>query len=636
MLQAIRDRATGWIAYGIIGFLIIPFAFWGIDQYGGGGTTTIAVVGGEEISQQEFQRAYLSQQSRMQDMLGGNLDLEALESMGLKRQVLDQLINQRVLTSTSSNAGMRIGDEMLARTIHDIGAFQTEGSFDLNRYRQLIASQGYTPESFEAQMRLDVQNQQLQAGVGATFEPTVSDLDLVLKVREQRREIETLRLSLAAAREGVQVDDDELATWFENHRDQFQVPERARVQYLELNADTLGDEIPVSEDELRARYDEESGRFVRPEERVASYALLPLDPSAVEAAVEAARQRMQDLRGKLESGELALDQLPQQSAQGQPDIEVGELGVVVDGMLDPAGQQALAALNKAGQVTEVVRNDFGFQILRLDELRPAQARPFEEVKDELAAAIRRERGENRFYELADEMATLTYENPGSLDEAADTLGLEVQQSDWVTRTSEQGIWSEPNLRSAVFSPDVLDEGLNSQPVELTATHVVVLRLLEHETPRPQELNEVREAALAALRDERAQAALAEQAQQVVAAVREGRSLETEAERTGGTWEAIREISRSQPGLDTVLRETVFELPHPSEGEPSVADVQVAGGDRTVAVLHSVEPGDPTALPAAQRDALRAALAEEYGQHELAAVLAALRQRTDVEIFEDRL
>lgn len=636
MLQAIRDRATGWIAYGIVGFLVIPFAFWGIDQYQGGGSTNVAVVDGEEITQQEFQRAYLGQQTRMRDMLGGELDLEALESMGLKRQVLDQLINQRVLTGTSSKAGMRIGDEALARTIHEISVFQTDGQFDLNRYRQLIASQGYTPETFEAQMRLDVQNRQLQAGVGATFEPTVSDLDLLLQVREQRRDVETLRLSLAAAREAVQVEEDELTTWFQANRDQFQVPERAQVQYLELDADKLGAEFPVSERELRARYDEQSGRFLRPEERVASYALLPLDPAAEGAAIEAARTRMQDIRSELAAGELTLERLQQRSGGESTDIEIGELGVVVEGMLDPSAEQALAQLTEAGQFTEVVRNDFGFQILRLDEFRPAQVRPFEQVKDELAADIRRERGENRFYELADELATLTYENPGSLDEAADALGLEVNQSDWITRGSGNGIWAEPNLRNAVFARDVLDEGLNSQPVELTATHIVVLRLLEHEPPRPQALEEVREAALAALRDERARAALVEEAQRVVTAVREGGSLEAEAERTGGTWEDTRAVSRSQPGLDPALREAVFELPHPQEGAPSVAHVQVAGGDRTVAVLHSVESGDPTTLPAAQRDALRAAVAEEYGQHELAAVLAALRQRTEVEIFEDRL
>jgi len=637
MLQAIRDRATGWIAYGIVGLLVIPFAFWGINQYGGGGQLDVAVVAGEKISQIEFQRAYQNQQARMRAMLGGSLDPDTLESLGLKQQVLEQLIDQRVLTATSVDVGLQISDEALGRAIHEIPQFQSDGNFDPSLYRRLLASQGYTPETFEVQMRLDATIQQLQGGVAQSFAPTAADLDGLIKLREQRREIETLRLSRAAVREEIEIGDGELESWFQANRDQFQVPERVRLRYLELEAAKLGDEGLVTEDELRARYEEQKGRFLRPEERVASYVLLPLDSAAAEAATATAREQMTAVRARLESGELSFEQLREQAgAEGLPAVEVGSLGVVVPGMLDPGAEQALMALTAPGALSEVVRNDYGLQFLRLDELRPAEGRPYEEVKAELEAEIRRERGESRFYDLADELATLTYESPGSLDPAAEALGLTVQESDWISRDAAVGIWSDRELREAAFSADVLDQGLNSQALELSPTHVVVLRLLEHEPARRQELEEVRDAARQALRDQRTQELIADQASQVVAAVRAGKSPQAEAERTGAAWEGPRQVSRAESGLDPALREATFALPHPTEELPSVSEVQVAGGDRTVVVLHRVEDGDPGSLDAAGREALRAALAQEYGQGQFRALLTAIRGRTDIQVFQDRL
>jgi peptidyl-prolyl cis-trans isomerase D len=634
MLQAIRDRATGWIAYGIIGFLIIPFAFWGIDQYRGGGQISVAEVAGVKISQTEFQRAYQNQQSRMQEMLGGNLDPDTLESLGLRRQVLDQLIDQQVLNAISREVGLRVSDEALGQAIHEIPAFQNSGNFDPARYRQLLASQGYTSESFEAQMRSDIANQQLQTGVTQTFSPTAADIDLLLRVRGQRREIETLRLSFAATREAVETDDEDLTTWFSANRDRFQVPERAQVRYLELDATSLGAEGPVTEEELRALYAEQKGRFMRPAERTASYVLLPLDAAADEAQAESARQQMADLREQLQSGELSLDDLRDDPvSKGFPAVQVGELGVVVAGMLDTVAEKALGEVEEAGQYSELVRNDFGYQILRLDEYRPEEGRDFAEVKGELEADARRERGENRFYELADELATLAYENPGSLEPAAEALGLQVQESEWISRGVGEGLWSNARVLEEVFSTDVLEQGLNSQAVEIDATHVVVLRLLDHEAARPQELDEVREAAQQAMRDERAREALSSEASAVVSAVRGGATLESEAERTGGSWEGPRSVSRTDADLASALREVVFALPHPVEGRPSIDTAQEAGGDRTVVVLRKVEYVDPGAADPEERDALRTALTQEYGQSEFGAMLSKLRDRTEVQVFD---
>ena len=588
MLQAIRDRATGWIAYGIVGFLVIPFAFWGIDQYQGGGQVNVAEVEGIDISLQEFQRAFQQRQARLQSILGDRFDPAILDDPQLKREVLDELINARLMTTFVAGQGYRVGDAQLARAIHEMPPFQVDGRFDATRYEEVLRRQGFSKTGFEEGMRADLASMQVQMGVSGTYGVPDSELDRLIALRNQRRDVSYAILNIAPHLASVSVADEELAEWFAANSSQFVAPEEVRLSYVELNVDELAAEQPVDEDALLRRYGEQQERFVKPAVRRASHVLVRVDLDADQESLEQALSTAQKMADDIEAGSLTFDEaMAQAGVDDSGMLEAGELGAVTPGMMDEAFESALYGLAAVGDVSEPVQTDFGFHLVRLDGEDPGGAKTFEEVRDELAADMRREEAEGVFFELADQLATIAYETPDSLGPVADELGLSVEESEWLSRDEGEGIATFPRIREAAFEAEVLDDGLNSRLLELTPTHVVVLRVEEHRPARERELDEVRDQALGALRLERAEEALEAQARALLEAARAGEDLETLAADAGAEWLVVGLIQRSGGGADRAIVEEAFRMPAPN-GSPSLAEIAIDPGRRAIVQVAAVE------------------------------------------------
>lgn len=636
MLQAIRNRATGWIAYIIIGLLIIPFALWGVNQYfGEAAPVDAAQVNDAPIPLREFQQAYQQRRQQLQRLLGENFDPALIDENRLKQEVIEQLVTQRVLSQIAGRRGFRVGDEQLAQALQSYEVFQRDGRFDRELYQRLLAAQGYTPAAFEQTLRRDLVSSQWQQGVMASAFVPAAELERLISVLTQKRELAYVVLPLARYRDSVSVDESAAATYFEENKSRFTEPEKARLRYLDLTLEQLAGEVPVSDDEIEAAYEDQRARYVREERRSASHILVEAAADADDDEKAAARARAEAIREAVVTGAETFDEALAEAAQTEG-MEGAELGVIDQGMLDPAFESALYALENEGDVSEPVRTAFGYHIIRLDRIEPGETTPLAEVRDELVTEVRRRKAETRFYEAAEMLYNLSFEHPDSLEPAAAALGLTVAETDWLTRDQGEGVAALPAVREAAFGEEVLRRRLNSAPLEVAPDRVIVVRLLEHREPQPRSLEEARADIVEALREERIREALQDDVAKLKARAAAGEALEALAAEFGGELKSTGPTTRSAAEVEDAVLSEAFRLPEPVEGEVSVGTVTLANGDQAVVAVNKVLPGEPADMSPAERTALTQRLAGQRGADQFEALLDSLREQAEVVIYRERL
>ena len=639
MLQKIRDRAQGWFAYTIVGLLTIPFAVWGINYYfEGGGPMDAAIVGDSKISLQEYQRAYQQQRQRLQAMLGDNMDPTLLEGPRLKQDVLRQLIDERVLAQLVNDQGMRISDPQLRHALLTLPVFQQNGGFNKELYERLLRNQGYTPVLFEEGLRQSLATEQLRNGVIASALTTSAELEQLVALLKQQREVYFLTLPLAQSVARVKVEDVAIQDYFAKNAERFVNPEQVRVQFIELKLSSITDPITVSEDELKAAYEAQIVKYGRPEERSASHILVKLPPGAAPAEVEQAQTKAQQIADEIRSGVKTFDQALQEvKSDPSGQVEGGDLGMISKGMFDsPALENALYALQKPGEVSEPARMPSGFHIVRLDSITPTQIKPFEEVRENIAQELRQQQAENRFYEITQTLANLGYEHPDSLEPAAKTLELTIQDSAWFNRQGGEGIAKQPKVVDSAFSEDVRKRGLNSEPLELGPGHVVMLRVKEHQEATPRTLEESREEIVKILREQQAREALAKDIETLKARAAKGEHLQALAQEFGGEFKNAGLLGRDAPSVDSAVLDTVFRLPSPEAGKVSLGSTALANGDQAIVVVARVAPGPKDTLSEEERKALAQQLAQQTGSGQFEGLLDSVRVKTKVVMYNDRL
>lgn len=593
MLLEIRDKVTGWLAYIIIILISIPFALWGIQQYfGGGGSDVVAVVNGQEISSRALDREYASYRQQLQAAFGGSLPAPLNNDALLKQQVLDRMIEQEVLAQLSRREGYRIGDEQLGAMIRGMQEFQQGGQFEKATYEAQLRSQGWTPAGFEAQFRQAAQQDQLRRGITATAIASHRENELLASLRNQERDVVYLRLPLEKPLASATVSDAQIREYYDSHTDEFMRPEQVRIAFVELDAGDLTGEIEVSDDTLHRLYEERADLYGTPEERFAHHILIKVPQDASEKEVSQAREKAESLRARILAGEDFATLAKEYSEDVGSKASGGDLGAVTrDVMVEPF-ERALFSLQE-GQISEPVRTRFGWHIIKLDRIQSGSTKPFEDVRAEIESEYRRQQAENLLFDRADQLATLTYENPDSLVVAAENLGLQVQETGWISRQRGEGIAADQRVRSAAFSPEVLTEGRNSEVLELKGGRLVVVRVTEHRDAEPRAFEDVAGGIRAKLRREIAQKSLREQGQEILSALREGEDPAKLAERYSASLDDLGYVRRDRDAEQRDVVALAFTMAPPQSGTPSAEGLSLADGDYAVVMLRGVRESAPS-------------------------------------------
>lgn len=620
MLQAIRDRAQGIFAWVLLIVIGVPFALWGIQNYiDTGKEKPAATVGDREIFDREVTRAY-------EQSLNNLVGIDDFDEKQLRREALDRLISQEVIAQSAEQRALVVSDVEARGFIQSLPYFLTDGKFDKDKYKVMLAAQGVSPEQFAAQIRRALITEQFQRGIADSAFVTKGELETLMRLKGQERQLDYAKIALPTVAQAF--TDAEINAYFERHRQEFRSPERVSIEYLALGLNDLAKDIQVGDEELQKLYEEQKAGYGTPERRKISHILITLDGTD-EAADRRAQDKANAVRERLVQGEDFAKLAQELSSDTVSGKKGGDLGYLESGAQEETFTKAAEAL-KAGEVSAPVKTSFGYHLIKLTEWVPARIRPFDEVREELRQATQRNRAETAFYEKGQKLAEITFEHPGSLEQAAQQLGLQVQQTGLFTRDAGEGLATEEAIRKAAFSEDVLG-GRNSDPVELGNEKAVVLRVREHQAAADKPLAEVRDEILARLRDEAARKLAQSQSQQLLKQLREGKSLDEAAKSSGLTAVHAGFIRRDNDQLPAELVRAAFTAARPAPGVVTPGEVALADGSIFVYAIPSVKDGPVAASDLKEQESAGQFLLRSGGQQEFGAFVERLRELADVKI-----
>ncbi|MBO9491515.1 SurA N-terminal domain-containing protein [Endozoicomonas sp. G2_1] len=595
MLENIRENSQGVTAKIILGLIILTFAVAGVGSYTSTVDTSVAEVNGDKISQQAFEQAYQAQRNRLAQQFGEMFETLASDGTylaSLRQNVLDNLINEKLLDQNADALAIRISDERIKKTIREMPEFQVDGVFDNNRYIALINQAGfYQSSSFRDYMRVEMARRLLtQAIVGSEFSLPYQASQLAA-LRNQTRDIRFATISAEQFKAGVELTDEEVNQYYQDNEARYQNPERVKVDYVALDVADIAKTIDITEADAQAFYEQNEASFRTDAQRRVAHILLEFNDD--EAAAE---QQAQDLLNRLNQGEDFAELAAEFSADVVSAENGGDLDWLELGVMDPSFEQAALALNQAGQLSDVVRSDFGFHIIKLTDFKAEQVQSFEDAKAELMVQLSQDQARDKFFELQQELARVSFEFPDSLEDAAGVVNGQVQTSAWLTRGGNLAPFDNNSLVDAAFSDLVLNDNVNSDIIEVNDDLVMVVRLNEYKAANTKPLAEVEAGIKQALTADKASAQAQALADKLLATRKSGGDITSELAANNASFVEKTGLTRFGGDVDRNISQEAFVLPHPVDGAVSVATVALTNGDIALVEVTAVTQGSDLADP----------------------------------------
>lgn len=613
----------------VLGLIVITFMTWGIESYTGmlGGGDSVATVNGMEISAREFEDELRRQQDQLRQLFGRNFDAATLDTPESRRAVLDSLIGQRLIASQALNANLTVTDDALRDAIASIPAFQGgDGKFSRETYQSVLRQQNppLTPPQFESRLRYDLSLAQLTRAVGESAIPSRTVAQRLTALEAQEREISEARIPAQQFLAQAKVDEAQVKAYYEANQEEFRTPERVKAQYVMLSADAIAAQETVTPEEVRKQWEATFGPKMREKEE--------------------ARKKAQAIAAEVRKNPASFAEVARKESQdpGSKD-NGGDLGFAARGAFVKPYEDTVFRMRE-GQVSDVVESEFGFHIIQLTGIRrtdgkeerrsshillqaPGDARPFEAMRDQIEADLKKQRAARRFSEATDQFNNMVYEQSESLQPAAERFNLAIQTTGWITRSANQelGALDNPKLVAALFSSDALQNKRNTDAIEVAPNTLVSARVVEHQAAALRKFEEVRAEISEMLRRRQA----AELARKDGAAKLEKLRQGADA---GVQWGAAKTVSRRDPkGLPSEVLRPVLSAD--TSKLPAFVGTPVAdAGYLLVRITKVIEGGlkPDQVSQAAERAAglLGAAQYEAY--------VASLRQQADIEVNQKNL
>ena len=626
MLERIREGSQGPWAMAIIALIVLSFVFAGVSSYvSSSGSSAAAEVNGEPISQQDVERAYQAQRARLEAQFGEGISALFSDENYLRdfrMNVLDRLIADTLIEQKAKELGMRVSDKQIRDAITAMPEFQTEGSFDNERYLMLLRQNGFQPSDFRDYMRQQMTREQLSRAVQASDFSLPEEVNLAHRLQGQTRNADYLIVDSAPFAASVELSDEEVQAFYDENISRFDTQEKVNLAYVTLAVEDLKADVSVSEEEIEQEYQDNIALYKTTEERRVSHILIEFGDDK-----DAAKEKAESLLAEVEQGADFADLAEANSADTFSAENGGDLDFITAGMMDPSFDEAAFAISNVGETSEVIETEFGYHIIKLTDMKPVETTPLAEVRDEIEAQLLTDKATDEFFALQSEMANLAFEVPDTLEDVAGAVNGKIKETGLVTASAVPAALNVPAVTSKMFDPDFIAEGLNSDVIELSNDEVVVIRVVGHEPQRTQALDEVRTQILAQLRARKAQEAAAEWADNVVEQVQAGESPELSIGDVTLEWQSKEAITRNSTELPRNLVDTVFTLSTEEGNNLEVA--KLGSGDVGVVRLTAVNM--PEALGEEELDSLKQQLMTNYSQANYQSFVDSLRSAADVTV-----
>ena len=569
MLDRMR-RHQGWLKWSLA-LVVLTFVFFYVPDFlsppAGAGSTAeaVATVQGRRITAGDFSRAYNAQLAQFRNAYGGNMSPAMLRQLGMDQQVLRQMIDQQAVIVEATRLGITASDVEVRERIMSIPAFQENGQFiGEQRYRQLLRLQRppLTPAQFEDEIRNTVILDKMRATLTEWITVSDAEADAEYRRRNEKVSLELVSFPTVSFMEQVQVNDADLATWYETQKETYRIGERRKVKYLLLDVQAIRGNITVPEQDIQRAYRQNIDQYSQPEQVRASHILLNIEGKD-EAAV---RAKAEDLRKQLDAGADFAALAKANSQDVASAARGGDLDFFARGRMVPEFE-AVAFSLPVGQLSDVVRSQFGFHIIKVTDKKAAEVQPLDTVRQAITEQLTFERAQTRVQDLAAAVAK-EVKTPADLDKAATSRGLKTQESPLFTRTEPiPGLGASPDVSEEAFG---LEAGKVSGAIP-TGTGVAFLTVTGTEEARVPPLDEVKERVTADLKRKRAQDMAREKATTVAATLKSASNFAAGAKAAGLTLRTADDIARGaaipEVGPSPAVDQVAFTLPVGSVSDP---------------------------------------------------------------------
>ena len=628
MFDFVRNNTK--IMMGLLFLLIIPsFVMFGLEGYSrfNDQGATVAKVNGNKISQGEWDAAHKREVDRLRSSMP-NIDVKMFDTPEAKYATLERLVRDQVVAAAAKKLQLVASDTKLARELQSIPAIAAlrspDGKLDMERYKQLVASQGMTPEMFEMQMRADISNQQVIQGVQASAFATLAQTQTAMNAFMQRREVQIVNIPAADFLSKVNVSEADIQAYYDKNSNKFQSAESADIEYVILDIESLRQTIVLNEQDLKSYYEQNLQRLSSKEERRASHILITAAKDAPEAEKKAARAKAEELLKAVKAKPTSFAEVARKNSQDPGSaVKGGDLDFFGRGAMVKAFEDAAFSLKKA-DISDIVESEFGYHIIQLTDIKAPKAQSFESLRPSLEADLKKQQAQRKFAEMAETFSNTVYEQSDSLKPVAEKLKLTVQKASKVARNAEalnpqsKNLLSHPALLQALFSDASLQKQRNTEAIEVAPNTLVSARVVKHQPAATLALTEVKDLVKRNLTQDKAAEMAKAQGEQKLA------NLKTSAEGLPNAIVLSREKSQRQlpQVVEAVLKADPNKL-------PAVSGVDLgAQGYAVIRVTKVLPPEDNQALmKQAQQQ-----FTQLWGSAETLAYLAELKSLMKAEIL----
>lgn len=620
-LEAIREHAQGRLAKIILVLITIPFALFGIDTYlqDAGSNVAVAEVAGETITVQEYSNALQNLRNKLQSE--DKADPAILDKPEVRQLVLDRLIYDRLLSKEVKRANFNISDEQLSKHIVGLPEFTQDGQFSQELYDRILSQNRMSPTQFENTIRADLKAQQAREGLAFLAFIPASVAEQTLKIEHQSREVSVAEIKTKDFISQVKIDPAQVKAYYEKNKDKFRNPEQVRLEFVLMSANTLIPKMQVTEDEVKKFYADNAEKFQGDEQRRASHILIGFGVSATPQAKQEAKKKAEAVLAEVKKKDSNFEALAKQYSQDPGSAEKGgDLGLFGRGAMVKSFEDAVFSMTP-GAVSDLVESDYGYHIIKLTEIKGA-AQGLDDVKANIRAELLYQKALANFSEQSENFSNMVYEQSSSLEPAAKAFGLQIQETDWLSRADGAKFFKNDRLMDKIFADEVLKERRNTEAIEAAANSLLSARVVDYKAAAPRTFDEVKGGIEDYLKLEEASKLAIKQGESALANLKQGK------EANGLEWIPPVVVDRKNAqGLTELTMAQVFKIDASKlPAYAGVADsvkgyllIKVSGVDNTLA-------SNETEKQSAQLE-LQSALAAEY----VAAYLQSLRAKGDVSI-----
>ncbi|CBL45240.1 Peptidyl-prolyl cis-trans isomerase D [gamma proteobacterium HdN1] len=624
-MDAFRSMLTGWVGKSLLVLISVPFVIVGIEGiFTSGRDRAALVVDDHEISNAEIQQAVENRRTQILEQLGKGVDPSFITAEMVRPAVEQELIKRQLLIGFADKDGFSVPEEAAKSYVRAVPQFQTPaGEFSQPLLNSYLSRAGITAKGLLNNVSTSLLTEQIQGGLGGSAFATPADVERILSLDKQVRDIGVAYIKPEEFRAGINPSDFDLTEYYEAHQDDYQSEERVKVSYVHLSQEQFAaNDEPISDAEIQDKLDEMIKDAEGNERRHAEHILFETGSKHSDAE---ARSLAEKALAELKAGKNFEELAKAQSEDFESAKNGGDLGYAGRGVYAPEFEDALFALQAPNDISGVVKTEFGYHIIKLIGVDEPPLPDMQKSRDHIIAEIRKERIASNIGTIIDDIDRMAFES-NDLSEISAQYDQKPEVSDWLTRKGGTGIFADPKVVEAAFSSEILQEQRNSDVIELEDGSLVVLRMDQHEPVRELSLDEVKDKVREQVIASKAQELATEQAKELLGRLNAGEDRVAVLASAKLFWQDSPALARNATMPPQAVVQKAFELPKPAAGKYSNTTLPLASGEIALISVSNVVSGDGKAKSEAEQRAFQNGLAMRYGSMDMEGFLSTLESK----------